>query len=178
MAPRRPRAAGRLARWPGNFGVVVAGALLARLVFPVTAVVWAGLVEARGAGIFNLAGLPAWLGLPSLAVAMLALEHTSHLVVRTSVTLAFVRSPLLLAYTAWDLSTLRTLARTALASPQVRRRDVDWAFGIAAKADAIAEGKDVEEFFHIGDDLQHRLSPLVLQEPALVQPLCVAVQDG
>jgi probable F420-dependent oxidoreductase len=40
----------------------------------------------------------------SLAVALLALEHTERLTVRTSVTLAFVRSPTLVAYAAWDLS--------------------------------------------------------------------------
>jgi probable F420-dependent oxidoreductase len=42
----------------------------------------------------------------SLAVALLALEHTSRITVRTAVTLAFVRSPTLTAYTAWDLSVL------------------------------------------------------------------------
>lgn len=41
----------------------------------------------------------------SLAVALLALEHTTRLTVRTAVTLAFVRSPTLVAYTAWDLAT-------------------------------------------------------------------------
>ena len=80
LAPRRPRAAGRLARWPGNFGVVVAGALLARLVFPVTAVVWAGLVEARGAGLFNLAGLPAWLALPGAVIALDLAIWAQHVV--------------------------------------------------------------------------------------------------
>ena len=40
----------------------------------------------------------------SLAVALLALEHTAGITVRTAVTLAFVRSPTLVAYTAWDLS--------------------------------------------------------------------------
>jgi probable F420-dependent oxidoreductase len=39
-----------------------------------------------------------------LALAMLALEHTERIVVRTSVILAFVRSPMLTAYTAWDLA--------------------------------------------------------------------------
>jgi thiol-disulfide isomerase/thioredoxin len=48
----------------------------------------------------------------------------------------------LLARYPTDLSVLRTLARTALASPQVRRRDVDWAFAIARKADDVGEGKD------------------------------------
>jgi probable F420-dependent oxidoreductase len=42
----------------------------------------------------------------SLAVALLALEHTTRITVRTAVTLAFVRSPTLVAYTAWDLSIL------------------------------------------------------------------------
>ena len=37
------------------------------------------------------------------AVALLALEHTSTITVRTSVVLAFVRSPMLTAYSAWDL---------------------------------------------------------------------------
>ncbi len=42
----------------------------------------------------------------SLAVALLALEHTTRLTVRTAVTLAFVRSPTAVAYAAWDLSVL------------------------------------------------------------------------
>jgi probable F420-dependent oxidoreductase len=37
------------------------------------------------------------------AAALLALEHTTAITVRTSVALAFVRSPMLTAYTAWDL---------------------------------------------------------------------------
>jgi probable F420-dependent oxidoreductase len=40
----------------------------------------------------------------SLAVALLVAEHTSRLTVRTSVTLAFTRSPATTAYAAWDLS--------------------------------------------------------------------------
>ncbi|WP_430331916.1 TIGR03617 family F420-dependent LLM class oxidoreductase [Rhodococcus sp. ACT016] len=39
-------------------------------------------------------------------LALLALRATERIVVRTSVALAFVRSPLLTAYTAWDLSKL------------------------------------------------------------------------
>ena len=42
----------------------------------------------------------------SLAVALLFAEHTSRLVVRTSVTLAFPRSPTATAYAAWDLAAL------------------------------------------------------------------------
>ncbi len=39
-----------------------------------------------------------------LAVSLLALEHTTHLTVRTSVALAFPRSPMLTACAAWDLA--------------------------------------------------------------------------
>ncbi len=42
----------------------------------------------------------------ALAVALLAAEHTERITVRTSVALAFTRSPTLLAYAAWDLSKL------------------------------------------------------------------------
>lgn len=42
----------------------------------------------------------------SMAVALLALEHTSTLRVQTSLTLAFPRSPMLLALQSWDLSRL------------------------------------------------------------------------
>jgi probable F420-dependent oxidoreductase len=37
-------------------------------------------------------------------VALLAAEHTSRITIRTSVALAFVRSPTLTAYSAWDLA--------------------------------------------------------------------------
>ena len=42
----------------------------------------------------------------SMAVALLVAEHTQRITVRTSVTLAFARSPTLLAYTAWDIAKL------------------------------------------------------------------------
>ena len=40
----------------------------------------------------------------ALAVALLVAEHTERITVRTSVALAFTRSPTLLAYAAWDLA--------------------------------------------------------------------------
>ncbi|RUP01120.1 MAG: TIGR03617 family F420-dependent LLM class oxidoreductase [Mycobacterium sp.] len=42
----------------------------------------------------------------SLTVAALAAEHTTRMTIRTAVTLAFVRSPTLTAYAAWDLAKL------------------------------------------------------------------------
>lgn len=38
------------------------------------------------------------------AVALLAAEHTQRIVIRTSVALAFIRSPTLTAYSSWDLA--------------------------------------------------------------------------
>jgi alkanesulfonate monooxygenase SsuD/methylene tetrahydromethanopterin reductase-like flavin-dependent oxidoreductase (luciferase family) len=40
----------------------------------------------------------------ALGMALLVVEHTSGLIVRTSVALAFTRSPVLTAYAAWDLA--------------------------------------------------------------------------
>jgi probable F420-dependent oxidoreductase len=40
----------------------------------------------------------------ALAVSLLVADHTERITVRTSVTLAFVRSPTLVAYAAWDLA--------------------------------------------------------------------------
>jgi probable F420-dependent oxidoreductase len=40
----------------------------------------------------------------ALAVSLLVAEHTERIVIRTSVALAFVRSPTLTAYASWDLS--------------------------------------------------------------------------
>jgi probable F420-dependent oxidoreductase len=40
----------------------------------------------------------------ALAVALLVAEHTERITVRTSVALAFTRSPTLVAYAAWDLA--------------------------------------------------------------------------
>ncbi|WP_458690325.1 TIGR03617 family F420-dependent LLM class oxidoreductase [Nocardia tengchongensis] len=40
----------------------------------------------------------------SFAVALLAAEHTTRITLRTAITLAFVRSPTVVAYGAWDLA--------------------------------------------------------------------------
>jgi len=42
----------------------------------------------------------------ALALALLVAEHTERIIVRTSVALAFTRSPTLAAYAAWDISSL------------------------------------------------------------------------
>jgi sterol desaturase/sphingolipid hydroxylase (fatty acid hydroxylase superfamily) len=60
IGPRRKQAIGRGWRWPNNLGVVVVDTLLVRIIFPTTAVGLALLAEARGFGLFNVLGLPAW----------------------------------------------------------------------------------------------------------------------
>jgi sterol desaturase/sphingolipid hydroxylase (fatty acid hydroxylase superfamily) len=63
-APRRKQRLARTARWPSNIAVVVLDTLLVRLVFPIGAVALALLAEARGWGLFNALGLPAWVTVP------------------------------------------------------------------------------------------------------------------
>lgn len=60
LAPRRQQAVTRTQRWPSNLGIVVLNTLLARLVFPMTAVSLAALGETKGWGLFHAIGLPAW----------------------------------------------------------------------------------------------------------------------
>jgi sterol desaturase/sphingolipid hydroxylase (fatty acid hydroxylase superfamily) len=72
IAPRRPLAVGRAARWPGNLGVLVVATLLVRVLVPTGAVAAAILAEERGWGLLHLAGLPPWAAV-LLAVVLLDL---------------------------------------------------------------------------------------------------------
>lgn len=60
FAPRRRQAVARTRRWPSNLGIVALNTLLARLVFPMTAVALAALGETKGWGLFSSVGLPVW----------------------------------------------------------------------------------------------------------------------
>jgi len=71
-APRRAQQIARGLRWPGNLGIAALDALLVRLIFPVTGVGFALLLEARGWGLLNAAGAPAWAAIP-LGVVVLDL---------------------------------------------------------------------------------------------------------
>jgi len=64
LAPRRPWAVGRSARWPGNLGMVVIDAVAVRLLIPTAAVGVALLAEARGFGLFH------WLGWPTVLAGL------------------------------------------------------------------------------------------------------------
>lgn len=65
----------------------------------------------------------------SMAVALLALEHTSTLRVQTSLTLAFPRSPMLLALQAWDLSRMSG-GRFDLGLGTQIRQNIEGRFGV------------------------------------------------
>src|SRR5712692_435153 len=71
-APRRPRSAARAARWPGNLGIVAIDTLIVRLLFPLTAVGMALLMEARGWGFFHALSVPHAAGI-ILAILLLDL---------------------------------------------------------------------------------------------------------
>jgi sterol desaturase/sphingolipid hydroxylase (fatty acid hydroxylase superfamily) len=72
LLPKRPRAIGRVRRWPANLGVVAINSILVRLLFPASAVGIAFAVEARGWGLLNVVPLPDYLSVV-LAVAILDL---------------------------------------------------------------------------------------------------------
>ena len=74
--PRRRRAIPRLTRWTGNLGIVVIDTLLLRLIFPLAAVGFALIAEARGWGLFNIVDAPGWL---AVLVSLLALDLAIYL---------------------------------------------------------------------------------------------------
>jgi len=76
FAPRRGQKIGRSRRWPSNIGVVALDTLLVRLLFPVTAIGLALLVEAKGWGLFTMLDLPTWL---AIVLGLLILDLTIYL---------------------------------------------------------------------------------------------------
>ncbi len=73
----------------------------------------------------------------SMAVALLVAEHTERITVRTSVTLAFTRSPTLLAYAAWDLSKFSG-GRFQLGLGTQIRQNIEERYGVPFGEDPIA----------------------------------------
>jgi sterol desaturase/sphingolipid hydroxylase (fatty acid hydroxylase superfamily) len=76
VGPRRQQAIGRGWRWPNNLGVVVADALLVRILLPTTAVGLALVAEARGFGLFNVIALSALVG---VVVSVIVLDLALYL---------------------------------------------------------------------------------------------------
>jgi sterol desaturase/sphingolipid hydroxylase (fatty acid hydroxylase superfamily) len=70
-APMRRQEMPRLIRWSNNLALVAIDTLLLRLIFPLTAVGFASLLQQNGWGLLNWLALPGWL---SLLIALLLLD--------------------------------------------------------------------------------------------------------
>lgn len=97
----------------------------------------------------------------SLAVALLALEHSTRLTVRTSMTLAFPRSPMITAYAAWDLARFSGGRFHLGLATQVRgnvegRFSVPWSDPAGRLADYLTSLRAIFEAFRTGGPLDHR----------------------
>jgi probable F420-dependent oxidoreductase len=95
-----------------------------------------------------------------LAVALLALEHTEHLVVRTSMILAFPRSPMLTAYAAWDLASFSAGRFQLGLGTQIRqnvegRFSVAWTEPVTRMRDYIESLRAIWDAFQHGEPLSH-----------------------
>ncbi|WP_418003193.1 TIGR03617 family F420-dependent LLM class oxidoreductase [Mycobacterium sp. PDNC021] len=119
----------------------------------------------------------------SLAVALLAAEHTERMIIRTAVTLAFVRSPMLTAYAAWDLATLSG-GRFELGLGSQIRQNIEGRFGMpwsepcARMADYVSAITAIFEAFRSGGSVHHegdayritRLQPYFNPGPNDIEP--------
>ena len=82
LRPRREQAIPRARRWPGNIGVVAIDTLLVRVLFPMTAVGLALTAEARGWGLFNALGLPAWIAVVGSVLILDLAIYLQHVLFR------------------------------------------------------------------------------------------------
>ncbi len=80
LAPRRSLALPRLRRWAGNLGIVVVDAALQRLAFPLGAVAFAGLAQARSWGLLNHYDVPLVAAALISVVALDLIIYLQHVV--------------------------------------------------------------------------------------------------
>lgn len=119
----------------------------------------------------------------SLAVALLALEHSTRLTVRTSMTVAFPRSPMVVAYAAWDLAAFSSGRFQLGLATQVRgnivgRFSVPWTDPAGRLGDYLSSVRDIFSAFSDGGPLDHdgphyrfdRLQPYFNPGPIGVPP--------
>jgi probable F420-dependent oxidoreductase len=97
----------------------------------------------------------------SLAVSLLALEHSTNLTVIAGVALAFPRSPMLTAYSAWDLAEMSNGRFVLGLGTQIRqniveRYSVAWSDPVGRMADYVASLRSIWESFTTGARLDHR----------------------
>ncbi len=96
----------------------------------------------------------------ALALSLLVAEHTERITIRTSVALAFVRSPTLTAYAAWDLAR-HSGGRFELGLGTQIRQNIEDRYGVAwddpvgRMADYLAALRALFDSFGTGGPLRH-----------------------
>lgn len=115
---------------------------------------WAQRAEAFG---FDVMHVPETIHDP-FTVAALALAHTESLVVRTSMVVAFPRSPMVTAYTAWDLARFSGGRFQLGLASQVRgnivgRFSAEWSEPVARLREYIEAVRAIFTSFQSGADL-------------------------
>ncbi|MDF1604741.1 TIGR03617 family F420-dependent LLM class oxidoreductase [Nocardioides sp. YIM 152315] len=108
---------------------------------------------------FDVLHVPETVHDPFVAAA-LALTHTSRLIVRTSMVVAFPRSPMLTAYAAWDLVALSGGRFELGIASQVRgnivgRFSTEWSEPVARMRDYVASLRAIFGSFQTGEPLHH-----------------------
>ncbi|MBK5306768.1 MAG: TIGR03617 family F420-dependent LLM class oxidoreductase [Frankiaceae bacterium] len=94
-------------------------------------------------------------------VALLAVEHSTTLTVRTSVAVAFPRSPMVVAYAAWDLARLSGGRFSLGLGTQVRgniegRYSTAWTEPVPRMRDYVGSLRAIWKAFQTGDALDFR----------------------
>jgi len=117
---------------------------------------WAQRAEALG---FDVMHVPETIHDP-FTVATLALANTETLVVRTSMVVAFPRSPMLTAYTAWDLAKFSGGRFQLGLASQVRgnivgRFSTEWSEPVARLREYIEAVRAIFTSFQTGTDLRY-----------------------
>lgn len=118
---------------------------------------WARRAESLG---FDVLHVPETVHDPFVASA-LALEHTETLLVRTSMVVAFPRSPMVTAYAAWDLARFSGGRFQLGLASQVRgnivgRYSSTWTDPVSQLSDYVASVRRIFSVFQNGGKLDHR----------------------
>jgi sterol desaturase/sphingolipid hydroxylase (fatty acid hydroxylase superfamily) len=77
-APRRRQEVPKFLRWSNNLGVVAIDTLLVRILFPLSAVAWAGYVQAQGWGLFHLIEIPSALAMIAAIILLDLAIYAQH----------------------------------------------------------------------------------------------------
>ncbi len=77
-APRRRQEVPKFLRWSNNIAVVALDTMFVRLLFPLTAVAWAGYAAGQGWGLFNILDMPAWIEVVATIVLLDLAIYAQH----------------------------------------------------------------------------------------------------